>query len=43
MQIILMHVLARARYLIKTEVRQVEGRAVVVARVGSGIDITTFL
>ena len=26
-QIVLMHVLARARYLIKTEVCQVEGRA----------------
>ena len=42
-QIILVHVLARARYLIKTEVCQVEGGAIVVARVGSGIDVTTAL
>lgn len=38
-----MHILARARHLIKTKVRQVECGAIVVTRVGCSINVTTFL
>ena len=41
--IILMHILARARYLIITVVRQVECSAIAMAGIGRSIDIATLL
>ena len=42
-EIILMHVLARTRYLIETKIRQVKRSAIIVARISGSIDVTTVL
>ena len=41
--IILMHILARARYLIISVIRQVESRSITMAGIGCGIDIAALL
>ena len=42
-EIVLMHVIARARHLIVTHVREIEGSTVTMTRLRDGIDITASL